>query len=149
MLFWPSQGPWWDAIGVDANGCILLVEAKANIKETISSCSATSEKSRAKIKQAMKEAYDAITSSLNVVHEYVEDIWINRYYQLGNRLTFLVKLREQGYNVKLIILNIVDDSTHLATSHDEWVKHYDEVLEIMIGTKRCPDYVSIVYVDVG
>ena len=149
LSFWPDKGPWWDAIGIDGEGCILLVEAKANIGETRTSCNATSETSIDKIKQSMKEAHDSITLSLNIIHNYDENAWLNKYYQLGNRLTFLVKLREQGYNVKLILLNIIDDPTYKATSIDEWKKHYEEVFQIMLGTKTCPDNVNIVCFDVG
>lgn len=34
------------------------------------------------------------------------------YYQLANRLTFLKYLRDEGYNVRLVLLNFVHDYTH-------------------------------------
>ena len=97
------------------------------------------------IKQSMQEAHDSLTNS----HNYDEDSWLNKYYQLGNRLTFLVKLREQGFNVKLVLLNIVDDPTHIATNLNAWKRHYDEVFQIMIGTAKCPSNVVMVNFDVG
>lgn len=143
--FWPDKGPWWDAVGIDDKGCIFLVEAKAHVAETITKCKAKSDASKEKIKQSMREAHD----SLNAYHPYDEDVWFNRYYQLGNRLTFLVKLREQGYNVKLVLLNIVADPTHIPTSLDEWEKHYNEVFGSMLGLGNPPENVLIVNVDVG
>lgn len=142
--FWPDNGPWWDGVGIDDKGCILLIEAKGHVAETKTKCAASSETSKEKICKSMQEAHDVLAIS----HNY--DIsWTERYYQLGNRLTFLVKLREQGYNVKLVLLNIVDDSTHIATSLDAWKRHYDEVFQIMIGTKKQPDNLIMVNFDVG
>lgn len=92
----------------------------------------------------MQEAHGSLTNS----HNY-DNTWIDKYYQLGNRLTFLVKLREQGYNVKLVLLNIVDDPTHISTSHDAWKKHYEEVFQIMIGRADYPDNVIMVNFNVG
>lgn len=143
--FWPDSGPWWDGIGIDDKGCILLVEAKGHVSETKTKCAASSEVSREKICKSMQEVYDSSTNSNN----YDEDAWLNKYYQLGNRLTFLVKLRDQGYNVKLVLLNIVNDPTHIATSLDAWEKHYDEVFQIMLGTKKQPDNLIMVNLDVG
>jgi len=51
--------------------------------------------------------------------------------------------------VKLVLLNIVDDPTHIATNLDSWKRHYDEVFHIMIGTKKKPDNVIMVNFDVG
>lgn len=143
--FWPDNSPWWDGVGIDDKGCILLIEAKGHVAETKTKCSASSETSRERIKQSMQEAHNILMSS----HNYDEDAWLNKYYQLGNRLTFLVKLTEQGYNVKLVLLNVVDDPTHIATSHDEWEKHYKDVFQIMFGTAKCPSNVVMVNFDVG
>lgn len=144
--FWPDNGPWWDGVSIDDNGCILLIEAKGHVAETKTKCTATSEISREKICKSMQEAHDSLISSQ---HIYNDNGWLNKYYQLGNRLTFLVKLREQGYNVKLVLLNIADDPTHISTSHDAWKKHYEEVFQIMIGTKKQPDNLIMVKFDVG
>lgn len=144
--FWPDNGPWWDAIGIDSEGCILLVEAKGHVAETKTKCAASSETSKEKICKSMQEAHNTLTSSL---HNYDEVVWLNKYYQLGNRLTFLVKLREQGYNVKLVLLNIVDDPTHIATSLDAWKRHYKDVFQIMLGTVKYLDNLIMVNIDVG
>lgn len=142
--FWSNNGPWWDGVGIDDKGCILLIEAKGHVAETNTKCSASSGTSK-KICKSMQEAHNILVSS----HDYYEDTWLNKNYQLGNRLAFLVKLREQGYNVKLVLLNIVGDPTHKATSLDAWKKHYGEVFEIMLGTVMYPDNLIIVNFDVG
>jgi hypothetical protein len=143
--FWPDNGPWWDGVGIDDKGCILLVEAKGHVAETKTKCAASSKISREKICKSMQEVHDGLTNS----HNYDEEAWLNKYYQLGNRLTFLVKLRDQGYNVKLVLLNIVDDPTHIATSLDAWKKHYNDVFGIMLGTAKYPNNVVMVNLDVG
>lgn len=55
---------------------------------------------------------------------YNDDVWYNNYYQLGNRLVFLVNLRRKGYNVKLVLLNIVEDPTHIMTTEKQWQDHW-------------------------
>ena len=54
--FWPRQGPQWDALGVDASGAAILVEAKANIPEVISPPTQAGETSRARIEAALARA---------------------------------------------------------------------------------------------
>src|SRR4051812_34961872 len=38
--FWPRSGPRWDALGCNDDGLLVLVEAKAHIRETMTRCSA-------------------------------------------------------------------------------------------------------------
>lgn len=151
--FWPNKGPWWDAVGFDEKGCIILVEAKGHIKETETKCTAKNTNSITKIRQSMKDAHTILTTDVQYGiqknHTFKEDIWFNKYYQLGNRLCFLVKLKEQGINVKLILLNLINDSTHLPTSLDEWNNHYNETFQIMLGSNVCPKHVILVNFDVG
>lgn len=134
LSFWPNNGPWWDAVGlakVNNEDTIILVEAKAHTSETKSKCSAKSETSIEKIKISMRDTHSELSKD-----EYDEDMWVNHYYQLANRLTFLVQLRKRGIKVKLVLLNIVDDPTYIKTSEEEWDKHYEEVFNKMVG-KSC------------
>ncbi len=82
-------------------------------------------------------------------HVNDEKAWLEKYYQIGNRLTFLMMLREQRYNVKLVLLNMVKDSTHISTSLEDWEKHYKEVFQLLLGSSKCPENVVIVNFDVG
>ncbi|QSX09204.1 hypothetical protein J0B03_03830 [Alkalibacter rhizosphaerae] len=68
---------------------------------------------------------------------------------LVNRLSFLVELRKQGIDAKLILLNLVDDPTHIKTGLDDWLRHYEEIYQTMLGTTRCPDHVLLINMDVG
>lgn len=152
ISFWPDRGPWWDAVGFDSN-TIILVEAKCHVAETITKCSAKDQKSIDLIKKSMKEAYDIIVSNsknhTTSNHVYDEEFWFNKYYQLGNRLSFMAHLRKQGLNVKLVLLNIVEDPTYKSTSLSEWENHYNEVFESMLGSVNCPEKVLMVNFDVG
>lgn len=140
LSFWPNNGPWWDAVGIDENGCILLVEAKGHINETLTKCSAKSENSIIKIKRSMKEVHDQLAPS----HTCKVETWFNKYYQLGNRLTFLVKLRSQGVSAKIVLLNIVNDPTNVWTSEVEWMNHYANMFNEMIGQINAPRNVLVV-----
>ncbi|WFF74426.1 hypothetical protein [Proteiniclasticum sp. QWL-01] len=138
--FWPSRGPWWDAIGKDEHGCVLLVEAKGHLTETKSRCTATSLKSLDLIRESMRNTHDSFAAQL---HAFDENIWMNQYYQLGNRLTFLSHLINQGRSVKLVLLNFVNDS-YIPTNEIEWNKHYQQVFEIMLGKRNTPNHVIMV-----
>jgi len=149
LSFWPDNGPWWDAVGVDKHGCILLFEAKAHASETKSHCAATDPNSILKIKNSMRAAHQTLTDGTLNSPSYNEHVWFNEYYQLGNRLTFLANLRDQHVDVKLILLNIVEDPTHISTPENEWKKHYEEVFNKMFGQNSAPAEVICMYFDVG
>ena len=107
--FWPSQGPQWDALGKTRGGQIILLEAKAHVDESISSCKAEREKSRA-----------LIGKSLESVKSYVgarpSADWMENFYQYGNRLAHLYLLRHlngvPAFLVNLYFLNAVEMIQH-------------------------------------
>lgn len=143
--FWASNQPHWDAIATTANKKILyLFEAKAHLNELNSKISATNKNSVKKIIDSMRIVFEEIsTGNANF------SSWTEKYYQLGNRLTFL-KYMNQTYfpNVKqtiLILLNIVDDKTYISTSKKEWQEHYERVFEEMTGKIFPPENVKILY----
>jgi len=86
--FWPSRGPQWDALGRSDAGDVLLVEAKAHIREMLSPASAAGEVSRKKIEDVLME------TALNMGAE-PRCPWIENFYQLTNRLAHLHFLRKQ------------------------------------------------------
>jgi hypothetical protein len=146
MDFWPSGQPQWDAIGFVPSEpkTIILVEAKAHLGEMNSSCTAKSDKSKKLIENTIKETYENLTHDKN--NKFDKDIWMRKYYQLGNRLAFLYKLKENGHNVKLVLLNIVNDPTHekdKQVPEEKWKKHYKEVFNKMIGNSKEPEDVII------
>ena len=141
--FWPNRQPQWDGIALSKDRKTLyLVEAKAHLAELNSKVSAKSEENKKLIKGSMKEVFDK--SYLGGTFEK----WIDKYYQLGNRLTFLHKLNEAseeiGVKVKLVLLNFVNDTTYRPTSYDQWKDHYKEVFSAMTGEEETPKDVIVI-----
>lgn len=140
LAFWPEHGPQWDAVG-KAGDTLILVEAKGHVAETNSKCTASSEKSKELIEKTLKEVH----KKLGATTEFDETYWLRKYYQLSNRLAFLVKLKEQGLKVKLVLLNIVEDYGHIPTEQKEWENHYKYVFEKLLGQEKIPNDVVNVY----
>ena len=90
-----------------------------------------------------KEQYNA---------EALFDNWTDRYYQLANRLTFLQKMKDMRLseypNVKLVLLNFVNDYTRKPTSTEEWKDHFQQVFKVMTGSEAIPQDVIMIYHDV-
>ena len=145
--FWPERQPQWDGIAVsDETKTLYLVEAKAHLAEIDSRCSA-GEKSKEMISKAMRAVFDQHYGGGDY-HARMED-----YYQLGNRLTFLHRMKgmnlEKYPNVKLVLLNFVNDYTYRPTEQPDWQNHYRKVFKKMTGQTGVPDDVLVVYYDVG
>ena len=113
--FWPSNGPQWDALGrASETGPFLLVEAKANIPETASSCGAVSEASLGLIRRSLWSTQDHLGCSSLID-------WTSGFYQYANRLAHLYFLRElNGQDARLVFVYFVNDDTHIPTKLDEW-----------------------------
>lgn len=137
--FWPSEGPYWDAIGTykdpkESKPTLVLVEVKTNAKEMESpkgakGTSAYSVENQILIEHSMYDAYKRLGPGKDF------DLWLHKYYQLGKRLTFLNAL-DKIINVKLVLLNIVDDETDIKFSQSEWDSHYNYLFEQMLGLKK-------------
>lgn len=141
--FWPGNQPQWDGIALSKDKKTLyLVEAKAHLSELDSKLSASSNTSVKLIKDSMKEVFQKHYSSGKF------EMWIDRYYQLGNRLTFLNKLNDvydiTGIKVKLVLLNFVEDYTYKLTTEDEWKEHYKKVFYNMTGNENPPEDVIVI-----
>lgn len=146
--FWPNRQPQWDGLAFDATGHTLyLVEAKAHLAELDSKCSATNSESKKLILDSMQSVHD----------RYFPDgdfnSWINEYYQLGNRLTFLRILNENKFghidSVKLVLLNFVNDKDYKPTTEEKWNEHYEDVWSKMIAGKSAPQDVIVINYDVS
>lgn len=141
--FWPKRQPQWDGIAISKDGKTLyLVEAKAHLTEMNSKLSASNEESIAKIKSALECIHDTYYKEGNLA------AWMERYYQLGNRLTFLKYLNKAKFRnieqVKLVLLNFVDDITYQRTTEEQWNAHYKEVFKEMTGSSKVPEDVLLV-----
>ena len=83
--FWPRGGPQWDALATTSSGGLILVEAKAHLRELGSRCRA-SPASRARIRAALEETAAATATGWS-------DAWLDGCYQYANRLAHLYLLR--------------------------------------------------------
>jgi hypothetical protein len=114
--FWPNYGPQWDALGVSYDE-IILVEAKANIPEMVSSGTG------AKNSQSIKK----IRNSLDEVKKYlsVSDTidWAGTFYQYVNRIAHLYYLKEKNkIKAYLLFIYFINDITvHGPKTKDEWL----------------------------
>ena len=146
--FWPRSGPRWDAFARSGDG-ILLIEAKANIRELDSTPCNAQPKSLAKIRKALEET----RAFLNVKSD---TDWTRCFYQYANRLAHLYLLRElNGCDAYLVFLYFVDDHTttpaslsawhgavalaeaHLGLPQSEWMSRY--VKDVYIDTADLSD----------
>ncbi len=146
--FWPYRQPQWDGIALSCDKSTLyIVEAKAHLTELESKCMAKSEASIQKIHASLKYVMKKYYNTDNF------DAWINSYYQLANRLTFLRILNEKSFgtikNIKLVLLNFVNDYTYKPTTEKEWQEHYKEVFKIMTGSEKTPSDVILINYNVN
>ena len=84
--FWPNLGPQWDALGRTGSGTVLLVEAKANIREVVSPACKASEPSKRLIQKSLRETQEFLKVDPNID-------WSGRLYQYANRMAHLYLLR--------------------------------------------------------
>jgi hypothetical protein len=115
--FWPKPGPRWDALGKTSDDkAYILIEAKANVPEIVSSCSAKDRKSLTIISERLAETQ----RWLNCRKSQID--WKYCFYQYANRLAHLYFLREKARKEEsyLVFLYFVNDPTHIRTSLDAW-----------------------------
>lgn len=106
---WPQTGNVhnWDAVGRggdDHRPTWLLVEAKANLTELVSKCSATDPQSLTLINEALTQAQTALGAQPG-------GPWTERIYQLANRVTMLHHLVSHGVEAHLVLVCFVGDRT--------------------------------------
>ena len=143
--FWPTNQPLWDAIAASDEKILYLFEAKAHLNETFSKISATNPESLKKISAAMRKVFDELSDA----PEENFSAWTEKFYQLGNRLTFLHFMNRMTLpkinRVELVLLNITDDRTHISTPQPDWTRHYEKIFGEMLGKKFSPQNVRVIY----
>jgi len=112
--FWPTTGNQqnWDAVGrvrVKCQPQWLLVEAKANTNEMISSCGATpGSPSMIQIEAAFRDTQNYFTITPG-------GDWTRDYYQLANRLAVLYFLRAHNIPARLLLIYFLGDKNPSGT----------------------------------
>lgn len=108
----------------------MLAKAKSYPGELLSRGTAASKKSRPQIERAVVQAQRWLGLQPD------PDLWLGAHYQLANRLTHLLWLREVvGVQAWLAHLLILDDTTHIPTSEAEWKVALDSATQAL-GLKR-------------
>lgn len=143
--FWPRGGANWDALATTDRSEIILVEAKANIPELVSSPSGAGVKSMKQIKESLKNT----KSFLNKTNEID---WTGKFYQYTNRVAHLYFLREHC-NQKAYLVNIYfigDDSVNGPETKEEWLGAI-EVMNLYLGlnSHKLKKYMADIFVDVN
>lgn len=157
--FWPPNQPQWDAIGVNLaengeNNELILVEAKAHVKEMRSKISASNPDSVKMITELLTEVQKKYYPNGTI------ESWTNKYYQLANRLTFFKKLNElldnTNWKVRLVFLNFANDHNYGKTSLSEWKDGEEAIFNEVVGSQpnsnnktSIPDDIDVIYFDVG
>ncbi len=147
--FWPSRQPQWDGIAIGESNNIrtlYIIEAKAHTTEMISTCKA-SPKSVILIEKSLREIHDKYYADADF------DMWMYGYYQLANRLTFYHKLKEMNLfafdDIKLVLLNFVNDKTYRSTDKDTWEKFMQAAFRNVTKRENPPEGVMELFLDVG
>lgn len=117
--WWPERGgPCFDALALAHQaGCtstLVLVEAKAHVAEFgPAPCGATDETSIAMIRDAIDHARRQLGSSAS------SDTWLGGYYQLANRLTWALWLRDHQVETVFAHVLFADDRSNIPTTRDQ------------------------------
>lgn len=145
--FWPKMGPHWDALGVAADGTVILVEAKAYIEEMDTNPSKASPASLEKIEKAL-----AGTSKF--MGAKPKGDWARTFYQMTNRLAHLYYLHSlNSIPTELWFVcfcNHPDPS--IRTSREEWlgaIRLVESHLGIQGGGHKLKNRIRHIFVDCG
>jgi len=143
--FWPTNGPQWDALGVNGDE-IVLVEAKANIPEIVSKGTKAEDSGSRK----------RIENSLNEVKEYLNvpdsNDWIGKFYQYTNRIAHLYYLQVKNkIKTNLLFIYFINDVTvDGPKTKDEWLGAI-QTMECYLGLNKkhkLRKYIYDIFIDV-
>jgi hypothetical protein len=142
--FWPRNGPQWDALGRNDDS-VFLVEAKANIPESVSSPCGACVESMARIIDSLSE----VKEYLNIRNEID---WSKTFYQYANRIAHLYYLKVLN-NIKtyMVFVYFINDKTvDGPIDENEW-KGAIQVIEEYLGLNKrhkLSKYIVDIFIDV-
>ena len=141
--FWPNMGPQWDALGRTQAGELVLVEAKANLPELLSSPSGAGPDSATRIRVSLEETANAIGATPGTD-------WSSRFYQYANRLAHAHFLNHRNsIPTRLVFLYFIGDAdVGGPESRREWEAAIVVLHEALGIRGRVPTYVSDAFIDV-
>lgn len=151
--FWPRRQPAWDGIAMGKQGTLYLFVAHSHLKEKNGKLAAADPKNRELIKQTMQRVQETYFPQAEF------SLWVDGYYQIANKLTFLRMFQERERilrtlhlrQVKLVFLNFANDVTlgKMAVDEQSWQQYWlgqileegteiPGVLELLTGKKQLP-----------
>ena len=143
--FWPKNGPQWDALGMCDND-VILVEAKANIPEMVSSGTKAEPGTRKQIENSLNELkkYLDINNDIN---------WTGTFYQYVNRIAHLYYLREKNQiKAHLLFIYFINDVTvNGPKTKDEWLGAI-QTMECYLGLNKkhkLKKFIHDVFIDIS
>ena len=142
--FWPRSGPQWDALGRSGD-TVILVEAKAHLREFFSPGTQAGPASKAVIGEALAQVKTALGA------RDVSD-WSQLFYQYTNRLAFLWWMRSRGIDARLLFISFVGDVEMSGpSSAAEWNAAFTTAEHALGLNSRhvLSRYVHHIYPDVG
>jgi len=144
--FWPPRGPQWDGFGRTRSGKVILLEAKANIPEIVSSACRASDKSKLLIQESLREVQKFLRVDLAID-------WSGKLYQFTNRLAHLYFLREvNGIPAYLVSVYFVGDKQVSGPeSVAEWQAALTDAKEVLgLGRRhRLSGHMADVFIEVA
>jgi hypothetical protein len=144
--FWPERGPQWDGLARTGSGELILVEAKAHIREIMSSgCTASSERSRQMIESSLGETAAALRANPSIP-------WTGPLYQTANRIAHLYFFSLHKVPARLAFVCFVgDEAMGGPRSAEEWrgALHMAEGLLGLRSGHRLADRILHVFPDVS
>jgi hypothetical protein len=112
--FWPRRGPQWDALGRTDVGEVVLVEAKAHIREMLTEGCKAGEKSFDRISASLEMTAAALRATPLIK-------WTGVLYQTANRIAHLKFLVDHDVPARLVFVYFLDDNEMGGpTSIEEW-----------------------------
>jgi len=142
--FWPRGGPQWDGLGRTVWGDLILVEAKAHVRELLSSVNAVSPRTRTRFLQSLSEVQEYI-------HAEPGHFWHSTFYQHANRLAHLHFLRKVNRRRAWLVQVCFVGDTEMRgpETREEWLGAI-RLRDMLLGTSRnrLKPYVIDIFVDV-
>jgi len=143
-IFWPKNGPQWDALGISEDEMI-LVEAKANIPEMVSPGTKAEPGTRKRIENSLNE----LKKYLNISNS---TDWTETFYQYVNRIAHLYYLIEKNkIKAHLLFIYFINDITvNGPKTKDEWLGAI-KTMECYLGLAKkhkLRKYIHDVFIDV-
>lgn len=153
FAFWPRRQPSWDGIALGKQGTLYLFVAQSHMKEKNGKLAAADPKNRELIRETMQR----IQGTYFPKGEF--NLWIDGYYQVANKLTFLRMFQERERilrdlhlrQIRLVFMNFANDVTmgKMAATEEDWNNHYyghslengtaiPGLIELLTGKRELP-----------